>query len=29
MEYEQQIRAYRNAFLASGSSMDGTGGMPH
>ena len=26
-EYEQQIRAYRNAFLESGSSMDGTGSL--
>lgn len=26
-EYEQQIRAYRNAFLNSGSSMDGTGSL--
>jgi predicted acetyltransferase len=27
MEYEQQIRAYRKAFLECGDSMDGTGGL--
>ena len=26
-EYEEQIREYRNAFLAGGDSMDGTGGL--
>ena len=27
LEYEQQIRAYRQEFLGCGSSMDGTGGL--
>lgn len=27
MEYSEQIRAYRQEFLDSGNSMDGTGGL--